>query len=1557
MQRKDNNNKDNCWDILQKIEAFYVTLRVRYYRAIKTFKTILVWIVAVILALQITVYVVLQFPAAQTAIIGKVTRSLSKKIDGEVKIGRIHLVFFNRFIAENISIVSQSPKSGGVLHSNDTLLSCRKLSLTVSQSELLKLKLKINRIALSDGLFNLRNEDSVTTNLSRIFRIDKNREKKKREGDGINLMAKSVRLKNFRFNLKNHVKYVERGDSTINFANLRIHDINVDINNIELKNDTLTADINNISGIDSSGFALVELKGKLSVCAQEARIDEMLLRDNFSSLDARYFYMRYEDHSNLADFVNKVKLGIDLNRSLFDFRTIGKIAPNLKNNTLALMLQGEVSGPVRNLKSNGLKASTLSDNTNLNISFHISGLPDVTSTMCSVGIEECHTYAKDIASIISDFTGNREIDFLRKLSPGIRYNFKGNLTGLLTDFVAHGVLKSSAGKVDVDVLLRNDERMHGFVMSGIINTDNLHIGKILSNKLIGEVTMRSNISSLIKKGGKGINLSIDSLRIDRLNFNSYDYSDIFAMGLYENEIFDGRVICHDPNLNFIFQGIVPLKRKGEGIYKFYADVPYANMFALNVDRRDSISTLKFRVLSNIRQTEDKDIFGSLKILNINYRNSRGVHELGNIEMLSKSADSSYLTILEAPFMNMRYEATAPPSKFIKKSMALSLYNNIPNLFTLEKMKRYSKEYFNETENKGENYSFYLNLFNTSSICQLIKPGLYIQDSTKLIASIDSDNIMDIKLLSGRIAMNGNYVRGLDVALSNRDSLLNFNMLCSNILAGGIGIREPGIRLSGRDNRLGINVEFTNDTIGETFGKIEGQLLFKEDSLIAGIERISQLGIRGERWNFIPSSLLMTDSTIVINNFGFANSDQKIEANGIFKGGRCDTLSVALNRFNTDIFNLFTKKPFNFKGYIWGDAEVATVNGVPNMILNLTGDSLSIFNEELGSMRIRSRWSSQFNRFNLLLGTTLRGKENLISTGYYIPDERSLYMHASFNDFALHYFEPFLEGIISNTSGTLNGEVELSGPLNQLKLSSSNCNFSDFAFTVDFTNVPYLLNGSVDISEKGIFAKELAIHDSFRGSGMVTGGLEYNYFKDMVLNTRIDFRNLHSLNTDERSNDNFYGELFTTGRLSIKGPFNKIVMDAAINPDANSTLHIPLGSASTATKTNLLTFKPMATDTIVDPYETIMKEKRQEKKKSQLQVIMRGNMNPNMNIYLEIDKEVGDIIKANGTGNITMNINPSKDVFTMFGDYSINMGHYRFVLPGFAFASKDFEIQPGGSINFNGAIENTNIDITAAYKTKTAINTLIADTSSVSTRRIVECTIGMSGNLMNPVLKFNINIPDLEPTAKVRVESALNSDDKIQKQFAALLISGGFLPDEQSGITNNSTILHSNASEMLSKQINNIFQQLGIPLDLGLNYQPTTNGNDLFDVAVSTQLFNNRLLINGNIGNDPYSSENNRSVIGNIDVDIKLDRNGRLRLSLFSHASDRYSNYLDDSQRSGVGISFQQEFNNIKEIFKRKSKEQRDYERREKEERKASRKAARLAKRRESVTEQQSHISQ
>ena len=87
------------------------------------------------------------------------------------------------------------------------------------------------------------------------------------------------------------------------------------------------------------------------------------------------------------------------------------------------------------------------------------------------------------------------------------------------------------------------------------------------------------------------------------------------------------------------------------------------------------------------------------------------------------------------------------------------------------------------------------------------------------------------------------------------------------------------------------------------------------------------------------------------------------------------------------------------------------------------------------------------------------------------------------------------------------------------------------------------------------------------------------------------------------------------------------------------------------------------------------------------------------------------------------------------------------------------------------------------------------------------------------------------------------------------------------------------------------------------------------MAVSTQLFNNRVIVNGSVGNKQYNSGGTQDVVGDLDIEIKIDRSGSFRLNLFSHSADTYTNYLDNSQRNGVGLTYQTEFNRIGKFFR------------------------------------------
>ena len=417
-----------------------------------------------------------------------------------------------------------------------------------------------------------------------------------------------------------------------------------------------------------------------------------------------------------------------------------------------------------------------------------------------------------------------------------------------------------------------------------------------------------------------------------------------------------------------------------------------------------------------------------------------------------------------------------------------------------------------------------------------------------------------------------------------------------------------------------------------------------------------------------------------------------------------------------------------------------------------------------------------------------------------------------------------------------------------------------------------------------------------------------------MNMRFIVDNIQAFNTTYTEALPIYGQLYASGNISITGPFDHLTLGVDATTERNGRFHISLGNTSGDTNANLLVFKEAEKDVWTDPYERFYSNyqtAQKEATQSSFDVRLNVNVTPQTELMLELDKEGTSSITCNGQGSTAIDIR--NNVFSINGDYTINSGLCHLGLLGVA--TRDFDIKDGSSIKFNGDVMDSDLDINAVYTTKASLSGLIADTTSVGSRRTVECTLNIYDKLRNPQLGFAIDIPDIDPITRASVESALNTEDKIQKQFVALLVGNSFIPDEQSGIVNTSSMLYSNVAGIMASQLSNILQRLHIPLDLGLKYQPNEGGTDIFDVAISTELFNNRVVVNGAIGNRMYGSKSNSDVVGDLDIEVKLDRSGAWRLTLFSHSVDQYTNYLDDSQRNGVGMAYQKEFNTFQELWK------------------------------------------
>ena len=119
-------------------------------------------------------------------------------------------------------------------------------------------------------------------------------------------------------------------------------------------------------------------------------------------------------------------------------------------------------------------------------------------------------------------------------------------------------------------------------------------------------------------------------------------------------------------------------------------------------------------------------------------------------------------------------------------------------------------------------------------------------------------------------------------------------------------------------------------------------------------------------------------------------------------------------------------------------------------------------------------------------------------------------------------------------------------------------------------------------------------------------------------------------------------------------------------------------------------------------------------------------------------------------------------------------------------------------------------------------------------------------------------------------------------------------------------------------------QISNQFDVGVHYRPgdAINGEvvnkDEVEVALSTQLFNDKMSIDGSVANNANTtSQNPSAVVGDINVDYKLTEDGKFRAKAYNKANEGdILNTQKGPYTQGIGIFYREEFETLGELYKR-----------------------------------------
>lgn len=1439
---------------------------------------ILHYMVFALILLVMATFAALQTPYVQTMLTSKAIKALEDNFDADITLESVHFKPMNTILLKGLYIVDNSPCCE---EAKDTLLQAGSLSIRFSLSSLLSPMhddVILKEVHIRDAQFNLVIEGGDwDINLKRMFKLLEKEEKSPmREADILTIH--NIIAENLSFSMQNFVTGKRTAPANVNaidWADMSVSEINLRAREFSISHGLFSAIVDHLGFRERSGWTVKSMKcstvtGKGRALISGVELDDGLTKANFD------FSMTGKSE-DFKDFVNRVTLDAKIRRGKFSLEMLSRFIPPLAPTPgVCINVSGHAFGPVCNLTAKNITVKDERNSVAMTINGKITGLPDVNAMYVETKVDPLRFKLTDLCRFVNAIAPKAGLNMDKLAGTGL---FTASITakGSLKNMDAMLRLDQDDKDYDASLQLHADNLIGGRRRSfrGFLNAENLNLQALLGDEKLGFITASTGFDIALPHSGIPLDANIDSLRIDSFHYNGYTYHDI-----------TGQMSLHDTDLTADIQS---RDESADADITVWSDkysyngallVNRVDLNATNFDKRGT-SIVSLNAYGHVDKDLD-NLQGNANLSGITLTNDKGTHEVDNITLSASKTDEGFDVLLESNIAHATFTGN------------------------------------------GQQFRTELESYDTAPLLAFVMPGLYMEHGTHMQMAKDSTGLVAGSVNSGRIARGRDYIKDLDVQIWGKTDSLCTQLSSSQIQLLGYKLNNNFLDAGIKDSLFTFAYAFSNEglDVEKEFGhgNIQLDMVLGQDKSLDFNVKPSGINFNGRNWAISESAISVKGREIDVNNFLIKSDDHWISIDGGTSETEHKTLKAVLHNMDLAALNEFSEKEMDYRGTVNSVCNLYSPLGedVPLLETETYATGLGIGKVELGDLTVRSVVDTEAKSFNADIIDIVDGRNAVKGNVVFKPYERNVEAGIKFDAFPIGFVQNILPDVFSNVEGSVSGVVGINGPLNNFRLSSSGTRLDKGLLQIAFTGVPYYMDGTFTLNNEGVKLNGIKVSDKLNGSGTVRGGIVWDRFRNAGMDMNIDVVNIKGLGISaDKASSVVSGDVFASGRVGLNGPFNALTLSTDIRTTGISKLHIALSGAAQATKGNLLTFTSPGTEQ-EDPYLALLRtiDEQQEADRSNFRIRMHAIADPAMSVSLDLGSGgFAAGLSGRGNGDIDLALDTEDSNFSITGNYVLTEGE--FDVNASSLVHRNFSISDGSSIKFGGDVMQSTVNLDATYQTKASIEALIADKNAVANRRTVNCGIHMQNRLSNPDIKFSIDIPDLSPSAKSQVDGALSTDDKVQRQFLSLLLSGNFLPDEQSGIVNNNSLLFSNVSEMMANQVNSIFTRLNIPLDLGLNYQPSDDGTrNLFDVALSTQLFNNRVLIGGTFGNRQNMSSSGQTIFGDLDIQYKVLRSGSLRLSLFSHAADKYTNALDDSQKNGIGITWQQEFDQLPEWIKR-----------------------------------------
>ncbi|WP_345272436.1 translocation/assembly module TamB domain-containing protein [Flaviramulus aquimarinus] len=1425
--------------------------------------------------LFIILVLVLSIPFVQTGLGKYATKRLNEDFKTNINIDKVSLQFNGDVEIKNIYVED---------YQKDTLISITELNTSIlSFKNLYNGNLVFGDIDIENLIFNIKTYRGETNTNLDVF-VDRFEDDNPRTGKSNFLLSSSdVSVYNSVFRLSDENK------ETIKV--LHFEDLNINATNFLINGSDVSARINTLAFKDSRGVLVKNLMTDFSYTLTDMTFGNLQIKTPNSILngDLKFSYNR----ADLQYFVDKVLVTANFKDSNVQLDELNAFYNEFGVNQSA-RFSVNLSGTLNDLQANNLRLNT-STNTKVygDINFINLFNKEANNFYMNGDFRDLSSTYKDLKALLPNVLGDAIPTSFDRLG---QFTIVGNSQVTSSKVIANIEIHTDLGLVDSNLEISKINDIDNADYKGNIVFEAFDFGTFLNAPNVGNASLNFDVN-----GNGFTNENIDTQvkgDIFEIEYNNYNYKNLKVAGNVKNRIFDGNLIVNDKNLNLNFTGLVDFSEDVKK-YDFEAVVDYANLNTLNFVKKDSLSIFKSSVKMNMNSSNFDDAYGKIAFRNTIYKNENDTYYFDQFDVSSRFEKDIRFIEFNSPDIiegNLK-------GRFLFKDLKKLFENSIGHIYT---------NYKPHKVDTNQSIDFNFKIYN--KIVEVVYPEVEVGANTFIRGRVESEEEkFKLTFKSPKIKLLDYFANNIELQVDNSNPVFNTYVEIDSLNTKYYNVSKFNLINVTVNDTLFMRSEFkggkqNNDIYNLSFY----HTINTENESVIGFKQ-SDVTIKDSKWNinehqdkFHKISFDKKLTNFNIDKFRVNHNNEEIKLSGFVKDST--QKDIKLNFTNVDLAKITPDiDSLSLSGNVNGKLDLLQKNGtyLPNSTIVIDGFKVNDF--LLGSFDATITGNESLTNYNVDAVIKDDTSKSFSAKGDIDVSKKQSKINVvlDFNKFNLFPLNPLLDGVLSNIRGDVTGDVKVVGDLTRPDING-NLNIDKGGLGIPYLNVDYDFNdrASVTLKKQSFIFNNIKLTDTkHKSTGQLNGALSHVNFSNWSLDLGLSTNRLLVLDTKESEESLYYGTGFIGGRARISGPTEQLVISVVGETKRGTVFKIPLSDAESFGDNSFIHF--------------ITKEEKEAKKKG-VEVIfeeIKGleldfdlDVTEDAEVEIIIDKNTGHSLKGRGRGGLLVEIN-TNGKFNMWGDFAVFEGVYNFAYRGVI--QKEFIVQPGGTIAWEGDPLEAEIDMLAIYKTQANPSPLLDNPINRSIP--VELNIAITGDLEQPKPDFSFEFPNVSSTIKSELQYRLESDEDKQNQALYLISTGSF----SRGL--NEINFSGTIAERLNGILNGIFTSDDSKLNIGLNYEagqnrPDFQTDDRFGVTLQTQI-SDRVLINGKVG-VPVGGATETVIAGDVEIDFLLNEEGTLTAKVFNRENSIRNFGEDIGYTQGVGLSYNVDFDTFKELLQK-----------------------------------------